>query len=81
MVSRWFFSVSETQEFYPSITEELLQSALLNINEKGKETIFHSRKSLLYYNIEPWRKNHGNQEFDVTMGNNEGAEAGEIVGF
>ena len=38
----------------------------MNINETEKNAIFHCRKSLLYHNKEPWIKNHGNKEFDVT---------------
>ena len=49
--------------------------------KQKKSAIFHCRKSLLYHNKEPWIKNHGNKEFDVTMGSNDGAEVCEIAGL
>ena len=66
------FLIFNIQELYPSISEELLRNAIqfasenMNINETEKNAIFHCRKSLLYHNKEPWIKNHGNKEFDVT---------------
>ena len=71
----------------PFNLRELLRNAIqfasenVNINETEINAIFHCRKSWLYHNEEPWIKNHGNQEFDITMGSNDGAEVCEIVGL
>ena len=40
-----------------------------------------SRKTLLFYNDEPWVKKTGDEDFDVTMGCNDGAELCETVGI
>ena len=39
----------------------------ISIPSKDIDTIFHARKSLLYYKDEPWVKK-GESNFDVTMG-------------
>ena len=41
--------------------------------------LFHSRKSLLYHNDDPWVKKDTSVEFDVTMGIYDGSEVCEIV--
>ena len=46
---------------------------MLTLMKRKKETIFRSRKSLLYHNEKPWNKIYGSKEFD-------GAKVGEIVG-
>ena len=80
-------------EFYPSISQKLLEKALdwastivseNPVTKVHKEIILHSRKSLLFSNSEngektPWTKENG--EFDVTMGAPDGAETCEIVGL
>ena len=49
----------DIQEFYPSITEDLLKQAILfaqnsvTISPKSIDVIFHSLKSLLYHNDDP----------------------------
>ena len=71
-------------EFYPSISKELLSKAteyaysVTIIEEKVIKTIYHSRKSLLFYKDNVWIKKD-NPEFDVTMGRDDGAELGEFV--
>ena len=45
------------------------------------DIIFHSCKSLLYHNDDPWVKKDTSVEFDVTMGSYDGAEVCEIVGL
>ena len=45
------------------------------------DVIFHSRKSLLYHNDDPWVKKDTSVEFDVTMGSYDGAEVCVIVGL
>ena len=48
--------------FYPSIKEKLLWEAIrfakrhISVTSKDIEAIFQARKSLLYYNDEPWSK-------------------------
>ena len=72
-------------EFYPSITEELLNRALdfaqqhTKISSEEKEIIKHCKRSLLFHKGEPWEKK--DREFDVTMGSYDGAESCEIVGL
>ena len=67
-------------EFYPSISEEILDNAILfaqqyiNIPEKDLRIIKHCRKSLLYNNNEPWKKKNTESCFD-------GAENCELVGI
>ena len=81
------FVVFDIEEFYPSITEKLLNDSLnyaeryVSLSAKEKEVIFHCRRSLLFHNGEPWVKKSGNKEFDVTMGSNDGAEVCELVGI
>ena len=41
--------------------------------------INHSIKSLIFHENEPWIKKEGNEDFDVTMGSNDGAEISELV--
>ena len=41
----------------------------------------HFRKSLIFHENEPWVKKEGNEDFDVTMGSNDGAEISELVGL
>ena len=79
------FTVFEIQEFYPSITKKLLTYALafsqryVEIKQNELDLIFHTRKSLLYCKDRPWIKKEGKEEFDVTLGSNDGAETCEIV--
>ena len=75
-------------DFYPSITEPLLDKAIAfarrhtNISEKEIEIIKHARKSLLFSHGTEWvKKNSDNDLFDVTMGSFDGAELCELVGL
>ena len=85
--SRCSFVVFDIEEFYPSISERLLLDAMefamqhTEVSAKEKEVIFHCRKSLLFNNGEPWFKKNGNNDFDVAMGSNDGAEICELVGI
>ena len=73
-------------EFYPSITETLLDKAIefarmsTNIPDTELNIIKHSRKSLLFSNSEAWIKKEGDL-FDVTMGRFDGAEICELGGL
>ena len=72
-------------DFYPSITEELLDKALdfsshyIEITNDEREIIKHTKKTTLYSNNMPWRKIR--LDFDVTMGSFDGAETCELVGL
>ena len=67
-------------EFYPSITEDLLDKAIswarafVDISHEHVSIIKHARKSLL-------TKISNSNLFDVTMGSFDGAEVCELVGF
>ena len=78
---KWFYSIEnksqckfiqlDVAEFYPSMSEEILDNAILfaqqhiNIPEKDLGIIKHCRKSL-HNNNEPWKKKNTESYFDVT---------------
>ena len=72
--------------FYLSTKESLLTEALefakkhVTIKVKDRETIFHTTKSVLQNEGEPWIKKQSNN-FDVKMGSNDGAEVCELTGM
>ena len=76
----------DIENFYPSISENLLENALgfaahhTEISEEIMLTIRHCRKSLLFCTDKIWVKK-SNPEFDVTMGSFDGAEICELVGL
>lgn len=80
------FICFDVVEFYPSITQELLQQSLefaenyIDISDEEKEIITLAKKSLLYNQDIAWSKK-GNENFDVTMGSYDGAETCELVGL
>ena len=73
-------------EFYPSISEALLNRALdfasqhVNISATDCQIIINAKHSLLFSNGQPWTKRNSNSLFDVTMGSYDGAETCELVG-
>ena len=73
-------------EFYPSITENLLEKALkfatsyVNITEDEKNIIMHTKQALLFHDNQPWAKQGTDSLFDVTMGSYDGAETCELIG-
>ena len=73
-------------DFYPSISEELLNEALSfasqydNITENEKHIITQAKKSLLFNANTTWCKKTSKSLFDVTMGSFDGAETCELVG-
>lgn len=96
-VLEWFQSIEMKHEctfimfdivdYYPSISEELLQQALdhaaqtVNISRQDIDIIMHSRKSLLFSDDgRTWVKKDMGGSFDVTMGSFDGAEICELVG-
>ena len=74
-------------EFYPSISEELLNRSITfarsitTISDLVISIIDHSRKSLLFDRTSVWLKKGNNSLFDVTMGSYDGAELCELVGL
>ena len=96
-VIHWFSSINEKQnykfiqldmkEFYPSISEETLNKAInfaenhTSISQENIRIIKHCRKSLLFYNNEPWKKKEHGRSFDVTMGSSDDAELFELIGI
>ncbi len=96
-VIEWFGNIKEKHrhsfisfdivDFYPSISENLLDQALswasnLAIITKDEISIIkHARKSVLFNDGKPWTKKDCNSLFDVTMGSYDGAEICELVGL
>ena len=96
-VIRWFKEIKDKNnctfmsfdivEFYPSITEELLEKALAwarrqtEIPKDEIDVIQHARKSLLFNGRKAWMKKGESGLFDVTMGSHDGAEVCELVGI
>ena len=80
------FICFDVVEFYPSISEDLLNRALdfasehLNISASDRQTIINSKHSLLFREGQPWEKRTSTSNFDVTMGSYDGAETCELVG-
>ena len=74
-------------EIYPSISGELLEKSIsfaknmTNTDDSTIQIIKHARKSLLFNYTGVWVKSDGNSLFDVTMGNFDGPEVCELVGF
>ena len=60
-------------DFYPSITEKLLDNCLTfakthtTISDQEINVFYHSRKALLFDHKDVWIKNSENPMFDVTM--------------
>ncbi|GFR62873.1 hypothetical protein ElyMa_005469300 [Elysia marginata] len=94
-VITWFDNIKDKKEksfiifdicdFYPSISEKLLDEALdfasthSNFTAEERFIIKHTKKTTLYNNNTPWSKKKTN--FDVTMGSYDGAETCELVGL
>ena len=80
------FLIFDVVDFYPSISEKLLDNALtfakqfVTISKDSINIIHHCRKSLLFSRDSAWIKNDGSL-FDVTMGSYDGAEVCELVGL
>ena len=91
----WFKSIKNKQhlsficfdieEFYPSISQDLLNKALDfasthdNITMDERNIIIYAKKSTLIHKQQPWQKK-GDTTFEVTMGSYDGAETCELVG-
>lgn len=91
----WFKSIENKQhntfvcfdiiEFYPSISQDLLNKALDfasaydNITNDERNIIIHAKSSFLVHQQQSWQKK-GDTTFDITMGSYDGAETCELVG-
>ena len=91
----WFKAIENKQhhsficfdivEFYPSISQDLLNKALDfasaydNITNDERNIIIHAKNSILIHKQQAWQKK-GDTTFDVTMGSYDGAETCELVG-
>ena len=96
-VIKWFKSIPHKKrtkflkfdivEFYPSISEILLDKAIdfakrhVSISPDEIKTIKHARKCFLVSQREYWMKKGSDSLFDVTMGSFDGAEICELVGI
>ena len=75
------------KDFYPSITEEILEKSLelakhyIDNTEKDIRSIKQCTKSFLFLNDEPRKKKNTANCFDVTMGCLEEAEMCQLVGL
>ena len=73
-------------DYYPSITEKLLNKALNFASEfdpitaDERDIILHAKRSFLYSEESAWGKTETQDLFDVTMGSWDGAETCELVG-
>ena len=85
--NNYVFIKLDIAEFYPTISETILQTAIrfaedhVEITDEEKRIIYHCRKSLLFYKNEPWKKKDSDSCFDVTMGSYDGAELCEFIGI
>jgi len=74
-------------DFYPSITESLLDQSIdwatqfTAITDSDMPIIKHARKSLPFHDGLTWVKHDSSNAFDVTMGSYDGAEICELVGL
>ena len=77
----------DIKEFYPSITNVILDNAIMfakkhsTVTDEDIRTVKHCRKSLLFYDNETWKKKTTHDCFDVTIGSYDGAEICELIGL
>ena len=80
------FIIYDIVNFYPSISEDLLNAALnwaskyIPISADDRNTILQARKPLLVFDGKCWTKIE-NPDFDVSMGSYDGAEICDICGL
>ena len=76
----------DIDNYYPSITAELLEKALtwaklyVEVSEQDIEIIMSTKQNILYNKGQPWVKRAENP-IDVTMGSWDGAEVSDLVGL
>ena len=77
----------DIENLYPSISRKLFNEAIsfaklyCDINDDDLSIILQSRKTLLFFDNNPWVKRYGNENFDVPMGCFDGAEVCDLVGL
>lgn len=77
----------DTTEFYPSISEDLLDKTIswarnyVDISDQDESVIKHARKSMLLHDGKTWKQRKSNTTFDVAMESFKGAEVCELVGL
>ena len=77
----------DIQEFYPSTTKHILLKVIehaklyTSITQQELDIILQARKSLLFSKNKPWEKTINESLFDITMGNYDGTEICELVGW
>ena len=95
-LSIWFNAIENKEKFkfisfdvvdyYPSVTEKLLNKALDFASEfdpitaNQRDIILHAKRSFLYSEESAWGKTETQDLFDVIMGSWDGAETYELVG-
>ena len=78
--SKCIFMQFDNEEFYPSISKDLLLKAIdytksfVNISSNETKAIMHSRKYLLFRGTDVWLKKDSDKDFDINMGSFDGAE-------
>ena len=96
MVINWFSSIKnksqyafiqqDIMEFFPCITETILDNALsfakqhVEISDKDLRVIKHCRKSLLHHENEAWKKKNSDNCLDPKMGRYDRVEVYQLVG-
>ena len=81
------FTKFDIKEFYPSITEGILDQTLefskqhTNIDKNDLRLISYCCKSLIFSDNYTWKKKSTSSCFDVTMGSFDGSEICELVGL
>ena len=85
--SQCFFKQLDIIEFYPSISENILDTAInfakqhTDIFDENLRIIKHCRQFSLYKNHKPWKKKGTDSCFDVTVRSYNGVEICELVGI
>ena len=84
---RYAFIIFDVVEFYPSISETVLQRVLdfaanyITISNDDQHIILQVKQSLLFNNGFTWQKRNTNMLFKVTIGSYDGAEICKLVGI
>lgn len=84
--SQYSFITFDVVDFYPSISADLLNTALdfasnyEEITDDERHTIMYTKKTCLHNSGQTWGKKTSSNLFDVTMGSFDGAETCELVG-
>ena len=92
-VTDWFKKINyvfikfDIADFYPSISETILQTAIrfaeehVEITDEEKIITYDYQKSMLFYKNEPWKKKDSDSCFDVTMGSYNRRKLCEFIGI